>query len=462
MAANYRELISECDALLKAGALAAVKKRLSKLNLAQVPREARLDLAKICRRAGLISQGLRLLQPLIRHERSLDGPAGDGEICEYAALLSRNGSVAEAEALLRPIEAGRRPDALLYLGFCHVLTWSYAEAASCFEAYLRLPVPDYSKLIARVNLAAACLATGREAAALTNETLEQALSAGAGRLAGNVLEIRAQIHIQNGDFEKARADLASASGIFGGARGYDTLLIRKWRSVLASLESGRAGPLKRFRACAVRARHWESVREADLFRLKVEPEAELFDHLYFGSPMPEYRRRLHRLLGMVPGAEYLWGRKPGAVLDLAMLKPGQIVHRTLSALTRDFYVSRNTGTLFADLYPGEYFDPYSSPLRVRQALKRSRDWLRARGLPLSVDSDPGGYRLSFQGPLALRIGAEPAPEWPERSFSADELCRRLKISRSTGLRLCAQAIAQGKLTKINRGRSTKYRKKREA
>ena len=46
--------------------------------------------------------------------------------------------------------------------------------------------------------------------------------------------------------------------------------------------------------------------------------------------------------------------------------------RLLQALVSDLYMHPNSHQLFASLYPGESYNPGSSPLRVSQAMKRLR------------------------------------------------------------------------------------------
>ncbi len=476
----YQNLISECDALIKAGELTSVAARISKLPFAQIPREPRLGLAKICRRAGIITHGLRLLQPLIRQEKIVHNPASEAEIAEYAALLSRNGSIAEAASLLTTVDFVRTPEAQLYLGFCRVLTWDYASAAQSFASYLAADLPEYSKLVARVNLAAAYLATDVEATEFIEETIEFARSAGASRLIGNLLELRAQTSIRRADYSRASADLDAAAGIFAGSRGYDLLLIKKWRAVIAATQSGRVLPLMNFRKLAVRHAHWESVREADLFSLKIKHDQQRFDHLLFGSPMIAYRERVLKMLAQTPSDSFLFGQTPGTVLDLSAntsdertgLNPGKQIHQSLVALSKDFYVARNTGTLFADLYPGEYFDVQSSPGRVRQAIRRSRAWLTGNRLPLAIVHSNGSYRLNFHGSFALKVSLmredvhAGGAYWnelthifpPGRRFSAGEACRALQISRSSVHRICKEALADGRLISEGEGRAIRYRR----
>lgn len=187
-------LVAECDSLIKSGQVAQVASRISSLVFTKVPRASRQAIAKICRRAGLVNEGLRLLHPVIRQDALLDEPPTPGEICEYAFLLSRSGSTEEALDLLREVDSTTTPVALLYQASCEIEKWNYPVAVKLLERFLESPVDAYSKLIARVNLGASYLATNQLdlAEKFLSETVRIAEAQGAFRLVGNTLEQRAQ------------------------------------------------------------------------------------------------------------------------------------------------------------------------------------------------------------------------------------------------------------------------------
>lgn len=477
---NYDELISECDQLIKAGKISNVTNHILRLNLSQVPRSSRQGLAKICRRINLIGPGLRLLQSVINHEKQSTEPPTDGELCEYAVLLSRNGSIREAQELLEDVDSLNAPEASLYLAYCHISNWDYAKAIPLIERFLKSPSDDYTKLVARVNLVPAYLATSQLdfSEKLLNETIAIAKAMGAHRLLGNCYELEGRHHLYRGDFTKSRAALNQALEIFGSLQIYDRLFINKWQAVMTALETGKTEALAEFRKEAVLHKDWESLREADLFTLKVKKDQKLLDHLIFGTPMHAYRERILSEAGGKPNQTYLMGDASATWLDLKMgrirgvddFNPGKKIHQVIAALVKDFYVPRNIGTLFSDLYPDDYFDINSSPRRVRQLIARTRKWLKANNLLAEITQQSGQFRFDIHGSfgvlLTLETTAIDSPSTyfeelkakfpPGSLFTAQSACAALNWPRSSFLRIIEQAAKKGLVVKSGQGRATRY------
>jgi tetratricopeptide (TPR) repeat protein len=476
---DYEVFVRECDELIRAGKIPLVMEKIRALTLLQVPQKSRVSLAKICRRAGLIEQGLRLLYPIIRQENALEASANSLEVCEYAVLLSRNGSILEALTLLKAVPEVEAPEAMLYMGFCHVSNWNYPAAAVCFEKYLKTSADSYSKLIARVNLVAAYIANQRldEAETLLSETVQLAESAGATRLVGNAYELRGQVAFFQNDFSKCRAELERASQILNSTGSYDQLLIYKWLFAMQAIEENSVQPLLQFREKAVAANHWESVRDTDFYRLKLAFEQSAFDHLLFGTPSMPYRQRILREIPELPSASYLFGTASGPQFDVRTGDlhgsqgelTGKKIHQMISILLKDFYAPQNMGTLFAELYPDEYFDINSSPQRVRQVLRRTRRWIESHQLPLVIQENRGGYKLFSIGDFGAKISFQSEKvdtlqaQWqkiliafPQNPFSAEDAGTKLGVSRTTLHRLLTWALENRLLLKSGVNKSTRY------
>lgn len=368
----------------------------------------------------------------------------------------------------------------LYQGFCFVSTWDYVRAAGRFETYLNSPADEYSKLVARVNLAASYLALERscDAIALLDETISKAAALGADRLTGNCLEIRGQARLFRGEIADARADLDRAMSIFRENQIYDRLLVEKWYAWIEACEHNSVAPLMIFRRKAERHRHWETVREADFLALKIRTDQSRFDHLYFGTPMTSYRDRILRQLSGQAAPSYLWGDDSGMILDLATgrlntsaeLNSGKMIHRLISALVKDFYAPSNLGALFSELYPDAYFDAYTSPLRIRQLMSRARRWMRSHRIPLSIVHDSGFYRLIARAGFGIvitrdhsQVDAE-ATKWEDlkrqlragQTFSSEDACQLTGLSRSSFHRLAKWALSRGKIKRSGKGRAVRY------
>lgn len=476
---KYNDLIAACDLLIKAGKVSSVFPLISKLNISRVPRDCRQGLAKICRRAGLIDQGLQLLYPVIRNKKQIERSVTAGEISEYAVLLSRNGLIQEAMVLLSSVDFRQAPEAKLYQAYCCISTWEYENAIFFLKDYLDLNVDGYSKLIAQVNLASSYLALEQldMAEQQLAEVISQAQKMEATRLIGNSLELRAQIHLARGNFSKSRDDLNQALSIFSQGYSYDQLLIYKWQSITDAFEQNSVTILNDFRNEALKRNHWESVREADLFSIKLKFDQKRFDHLVIGTPMEGYRRRIQRQIeGHQPNECFLFGRSGSLELDLSTgrlknaddLNAGKKIHQMIAALVTDFYVPRNMGTLFSELYPNEHFDINSSSFRMHQILRRTRRWLESNKIPASIEHSCGNYRLDIHGDFCINVPLRRSAieahslKWQELKtcfplgvkFTAQEACDKLNLSRSGFHRLAEWATNMGELIKSGSGKST--------
>lgn len=477
---KYTELIRHCDLLIKAGNVNQVAHLISQLNMVKVPREARAGLAKACRRAGLIHSGLRLLYPIIRDEADTTANASTLEICEYSALLARNGSIQEALSLLHQVRASEASEVSLYTGQCHVINWEYSKAAGLFQKYLSSDAEEYSKLIARVNLAACYVVTSQfeEAVSLVQESIVLAQKLGATRLMGNCYELWAQVCFWRNDFQNARQCLEKTSEILGTSQSLDNLLVHKTAAIMSALERQSIEPLLKFRVEALAHKHWDSLREADLFALKVQFEQRRLDHLIFGTPMRPYRQRIQDVLQATPNQCYVWGTREDLVLDLqtgkmnkgVSLEPGRKIHQVLACLSQDFYAPTNVGKLFSELYPEEFFNVDSSPFRIRQLMMRTRTWLKENSIPARIEQEDGSYRLLIDEVFGVQVSLEAdaldpqTSKWQElrsgfrekNEFTAEEACHHLKCSRASFLRLAEWALLSGHLLKTGAGKATRY------
>lgn len=481
MAVAYSELIQSCDADIRAGKAHAVKLRLADLNAAQVPRPQRLPLAKLCRRVGLYETAMRLLAPLVVEGRK---PQGDqptaAELAEYAVVLQRCGVIDEALKILSGISPDSEPEVLLFQAYCHFNRWEYQESIPLLRAYVARDLPPYQKMIGNVNLAAA-LATTRahgEALDLLAHLLSEAAASGNLRLQANCHEIRSQIHLVENRLEDAEDDLRAAMKILEGEGTVAELSSRKWQAVLDATRAGDTEPLKKFRAAAVEFGDWEAIRHTDLNLLKIEFDEHLFQFHMFGSPWLGYRASAQGALSRLIEVETFDFGSGGELLDMRSghlggverLETGSKLHRALSALMRDFYRPVTPGTMFNNLFPGEYYDVFSSPNRVHQVLFRLRRWLDDASLPVELVHDRAGYSLRVRGPLSIRVPfvwRDPdarvellrqlrSHPLARQAFAAADLAAALGVSTAVARRFLKWAVDLGHLEKTGAGSGTRY------
>ena len=468
----------ELEAWIRSGKIEQAKRALLSLSAAGLKRELRLPLANLCRRVGLIHQGLRVLTPLMQVERGKwNTEANSSELAEYAVLLQRGGSIQEALWTLGKVDRSTSPEAYLYEAFCHFGSWDYRQAAVSLHRYLEGELTPYQKLIGRVNLAAAFVTLGERESALEllDGNIAVAKEDGYGRLLGNCLELRAQVHFQTREFSLARTDLQSAENVHSANRSTDFLFIKKWNAIIDAVQGGSVDKLKLFREEALQSGHWESVRETDRFALQIEFDRASFDHLILGTPYEPYREMIRsEHVGREP-AEHLSLGGGGPSFDLergewsdreATVTPN--VHRLLDALSRDFYRPIGVGGLFAALFPGEHFDVLSSIHRVHQSIYRARKWMEGAKLGIEIKEEDGDYRLLLND-VAVRVPLRRQPiergrvrldilreRFGAGEFSMQAAAEALQLSPTSMKALLKEGLEEGALARIGAGPATRY------
>ena len=476
---RYEKLMATCEALLRAGRDHQVAKLLAKVNTASVPRKWRLPFASLCRRAAHVSMGLRILTPVVRGKKSA---ATVREQAEYAILLQRCGAIQEALVILRGLDFESAPEKALYQALCHFSYWEFERALPHLEQYVASDLTADELLTAEVNLARAHVAIGdfRKAEPILHGLIERARSSEASRIQGNCLELLSQAYLLTDRLDEADRALTEAEGIFAAGKSFERLLLAKGRAFLEAQKSGSTEPLLKFREQALAWPHAQTVRETDLFTLMIDFDESKFEHLYFGTPYKMYRRRVERLLGWnTERSSYLYGDSNSLVtLDVASgeasngkkLPKGSVIHRVVEVLARDFYRPVKVGDLHNSLFPGEFFNIFSSPVRVRQAIFRAREWMKENRLPLHISGAKGNYSLSpregmslevplYRRPVGLNSGlmTDLKDHWPEgSSFTAKEAREKLKVSASAFQRFLAWGVANQRLEKFGAGSSTVY------
>ncbi|MGE3683936.1 MAG: hypothetical protein AB7G93_19625 [Bdellovibrionales bacterium] len=478
------ELLQKCEEDVRAGRGQHAAKGLARLNTAKIPRELLLSFANVARRAGLYNLGLRILASIVYPDRNkwhLSATAA--ELAEYSVLLQKVGAVGEALRILERVDTQAVPEAHLYRAFCYFSKWDYELAIPELESFLQDDLNPYMRLVGQVNLAAALVTTERmdEAQEILHQSIRLAEQGEFHRLRANGLELRAQTHIHQHNFIKAEDDLKVAQVLLGNERTLDELFVRKWKAILKALISGDVSPVRQFRAEAQRRSHWESVRECDLYLLKMRFENRLFHHLLVGTPFPAYRARILRELKQeIDPAPYIWGVPDSTCLDLSTgrmsdgseFNPGKHIHRLLSALLKDLYRPMRLAGIFAELFPGEHFDVHSSPGRVHQILRRARQYFVGVGIPANIQQTGGNYHFEITGRFSVRLPfqfiqisgnglvLERLKNWAQppikKEFTALEARTALGLSLTGFHRFMTWALNEGHLRRVGAGPRTRY------
>ncbi len=470
------ELIEQCEILIQAGNLDAAYKKLNALNPAHVPRPERLALAGQCRRVGLINVGLRLLTSIVHPAKGVWGEeATPFELAEHAMLLHKSGAVREALSTLARADATATSEIYLGRSQCHMALGEFLEAAANLELYQRqADISPLQKLSSRVLLAAASIAADRwdYARHLLDETITAATHAGFDLVLGQALELRGRAHLQAGRFADARADLAGS--------GADPFTLHKWSTIIHAIESGDRNILLELRREAFDKKNWEGVRDADRFQLKIEFNEERFNWLLFGTPYSAFRASVEAEHGRLPERkELILGDEQAPALDLVTGEitgpmicpaPPRLVHRLVNALLGDFYRPIPTAGLFAELFPGEHFDVFSSIHRVHQAIHRTRKWFEANGIPIVIVETQGHYSLTVHGHFAIRVPYERQcldaearrfqallNHFGGKGFTARQARQALGLTPAVFKSLMSWAEETGNVSRLGAGPSTRYR-----
>lgn len=485
---QYQRLHAECETLLMNGQPNLVSKRIAALNTANVPREWRLPIAKVCRRAGLVAAAMKLLVPIVHSENHGGGEtATNAELCEYAASLLRIGAFDEALDTLAGIDVADCPEAHLYLAHVFIAKWDHSNALACLESHLESPLDDEARMTSRLRVVECVIALSRfdEGLQLCSQIIDDVGRAthpsSWSRHRAIALELRAQAHLARNHFSQARADLVEAANELAVGGDLESFSIKKWLAVLEARQSGSTDALKAIRVEACERKAWESVREIDLQSLKIKFNQSDFEYLMFGTPIPSRRNKIAAELSVPMLADsFVLGNENGPCIDLltceitrsTLQRPTSQIHQVIEILLRDFYRPCRVGQLFSELFPEKTFDVFTSHHRVHQAILRTRRWLKESGLGAEIVSDSGGYSLRISGHLAFKVSLErrsvdrfslfieklrDAKQDHGFGFSAREARESLGLSTSAFKRFAKWAVENGKLERYGASSATIYK-----
>lgn len=481
----------ELELLIRAGNFASVTKALKELNTKKIPRAELAIYANLANRVNFTRFTLRILSPIVRGEEGLLNPAADVEKSEYADALRRNGLIEEAMQIFSEVDSRKHPIVLLRMAFCNFMQWKYTAAIPLLENYLRaVSHEDYARRIATINLAAALVTEGGNEVALglLNPLRDETRNANNKLLHTNCLELMTQVYVRQGDWQKVAETLVDASRAATDDNTIYSRYIKKWRAIAHSLKVKQVhSELYGCREDALRNQEWETVRECDLFIGFISQDRRLLENVYYGTPFPSYRKRILELVGdfeLAAAGEYLWSlgteKSPytGPILDLAKggldgggpsLEAGQLSHRLLILLCRDFYRPVSQGSAFSNLYPGEHFMQQGSTNRVCQVVRGLRSWLKKVAPDVSLETVNGSYRLQGDGAFNIRVPSELLSlsarelEWntvrlaiKKDIFSKRDVMQAQNCSDSAAKRLLRWAVEVGRVQTVEWGAHTKY------
>lgn len=499
---NFAEQFELLQKTIVEGDHRQTRKILESLNPQKIPRDRAVRWAELAVRAHLPLFALKTLHAHIYPENSFTAKPTNSEKMTYARALYHLGAVEEALEILHNIDSKKEPEVLFLSACAQIFNWNYKAAISDLQNYMASnSIPPYRKLVAKVNLAAALVNTSDwgPAEKLLAEIQDECKANSYSLLMGNSYELQSQIEIFQGRFTEALTLLNQADELLKNQGSLYKLYVEKWMAVCGLMQNPNEKNLQlliRVRENAESLGHWSTLRECDLFEAIASKNEALIKKVVMGTPSEVYRQRARKLFrtDMVFRGQYLWrlnekGEGPEYIFNAYQKTEGQpalydkpMLLSLFEALTADFYQPSHINRLFKKIYPNEKFNPFSSPARVIQLLRRLDSWFVENKVPIRVRFKKSEFCLTsnFNAGVIVQRGKDLAGLsskkrqiadlrliLSDKSLSVQRICESLNISKSSALRLLNEALADGKIKKIGTGRSTLYlaagsRQKKEA
>lgn len=395
------------DNLIKSGSISIVRYELKKISKKEIPRSHYGAIANIARRVQMPYFVLKLLSGIIRPEKINFEPANDYEKAMYATALSRIGSFKEADEIYQSLDFSKNSQFLLFRALFFMEQWDYSRAIWPLRLFLRnSDLDEYSQKLGYLNLAASLNAAGFEGEAqrLLLERIPHFEQSAL--LYGNFLELLGQTYFFQKNFSEAKKWLNQALDRFKKMSSHFEIFARKWMLLTEIEESGNQSKgidnLIAFRNEAQIYHFYEIVRDCDFYQALYQRNDNLFLKVYFGTRFKNHKKKLLRLYqfsGTLP-TKYLW---KASSLNLSLSNPLPVLklseghwtpqvhfnlkglpHALLKYLCSDFYRPFHFGEISSHIYQNEYFNPFSTPLKLNQLFSRLRRHFQELNIPLEI------------------------------------------------------------------------------
>lgn len=482
------ETLNQCHNFIKEGQTDQAALILKTVNSAKIPRDLALESAKLCRRAGLFTKGLQILKPIVAADKyDLQNlQATPQEIGEYSILLFKAGCVNEALLRLSEIKSSQVEEAALYKGYAHIMQWDYNSAIAELNTYIGAVPDSFSKLVAKVNLAAALVNVSQieDAKHQIQQNISESITYNNKRLLANSYELLAQVEANQNNYSEAREFLEKAWKILENDVSSDQLFVIKWKAILDGLQHSDVSRLQVARQEALFRGHWETFRDLDYYQLQIQFNPELFSKLYCGTPFKAYKQKLRnkfKIQDQLP--EHCILGDSGPILDVSnslildggkLSLPSPQVQLAFQNIWSDLYRVQSVGSLYEKTYKGQYYNPDSSPNRVHRIMGRVREWILQNHLPIEIEFLQSGFKAHLKGSIRLLISSSEDTltdssntmlvKWSRietqfknnHSLSSYQVADFLNESQANSSRLLTWAVTNNILVKKGRGKATRY------
>lgn len=466
-----------------------------------VPRKFAADLGHFARLCSQYDRAIGLLYPYVRPPRGSITEPSDVEKAVYATTLVEIGATGEATELLKSIDGDKVPRVHFGRGLAEVKTWNWKAAIPHFEAALERGHPA-SSAANKAWLGAAYMygtANFQRSRILLEESLRESTASANLFVHQRALKFLVESYFLLRDWRHATRAierlerLADEEGVI-----YYRKIAQQWRIMVSAFnprdQRHQLEELTAIRDWFLAREHWEDARSCDFYRASHSRDLALLTHLYFGTPFASLRSRIEQLVGGVEKLpqQYLWmpdGKTKSSHalnvltgesdLSRARLKSGQNLQRLLALLCSDFYCPMRLAQVHEHLYPGDYFNPLSSPDRVHQVMHRLRSWLTKAKVPLTIAEQGGYYHVRTARGLALELFRDPEQvaaqltqplgvaaaraldqlrgQFKKQPFSAQQAAAALDVSYRSAAGYMKAFTERGITTKLGAGPATVYR-----
>lgn len=481
------KIIAHLDILTKQGLRLQVLKELSRILKSGTTTALRPQLARIANRNHAYVLALRILHPVVREDREKTSEATPEALNTYATSLMWIGALEESKNCLHRIKGST--DALLTEAFVYFAQWDYQKSIPVLLKYINsATISPYQKLVGQINLLAAYIAIGslKQAKEVFEPLImEFKVNPNYKLLYGNCMELRSQISILENANAEALQFLTESERSLADQPGRYLLYVNKWKAIaqlgLDAKNNSAIQALAEVKKEAFSLKNWETIRDCDFNLARLNQDDKMIQRILLGTPYKGYHSRVESLFGIslaksrglefCPGQTDVTPLKVG--LDLNKISENSFLNSTswplLQLMTKDLYRPPRMGVVFSGLYPGEYFDAFTSPQRVRNSVFRFNEWCDQQNCEFKIKIDGGDFQL--KGPYGLSVVStqrqRPLDSWQaalkvfkqkyeSRSFTTSDLAKVLGVTQRSALEILQKAMASKKIQKLGRGKNVRY------
>lgn len=415
----------------------------------------RYELSELSRRAGYPITSLKILRSKIISETEIKMPS---EIISYSASLFQIGCLQEAKENFQNLQRynlskKEKCDLFFQMGLLEMARWNYYLGIRYFSKSLRLSEKkSYRNALCRLNLAICYNFYQKylKSVPLFQQLLSESKEKSWKIIQTSALEGLSQSLIYQGQYEKAMQLLEVKSyhseSYLDTEISLEELRIKKWKIVTNMLKEKNGLSIERKReeahydseiinqisqlsTYAFRHKYYEEYRDCEFFHAWYTNDELKMSALYYCTSFLGFRKKIKfHLKKFTPKAE--WKYYPSYFnqqesLDLVKVdqnsfeidceinfkhlyfKLSTLERRLLLCLIQDIYRPSSMGRIFSNVYFEEqFFNPYSTPNRIRRLVNLLNKKFQKLNLPLVVKSFSGGYQVCSISKCEIMISSE--------------------------------------------------------